>query len=318
MSLHILFVDDEVMVLQAIRRSLRSLSLDWDVHFSSSLAESLDILEAHPIDMVITDMQMPGTDGRAFLAHVHARFPGTIRMVLSGFKSRDAAIRTYSAHRFLSKPVLVTHLVEHIGAVAAHLPDEPAMRLLVNGTTNLLSGRSTLENLRSMLADSGTRMADISPVVKTDPALAIKVLQLGNSGVLGVRPPGADIGACLLALGIDSLRELVNEGGLARTLSDGDPREARLETLLHHARDAAARLALDDDDPAAHLGGLIHVAGALMALDTGTAEETDVSCEHGRNFETGLALLRIWALPSGVVDAAASVHDIPIAAKQRS
>lgn len=48
MSKRILFVDDEMMVLSALQRSLRSMRNEWDMAFVTSGAEALQLMRSSP------------------------------------------------------------------------------------------------------------------------------------------------------------------------------------------------------------------------------------------------------------------------------
>ena len=57
----ILFVDDEVQILKAINRIFADSG--YRIYFSGSAEAALQIMSSNIIDMVITDMRMPGMDG---------------------------------------------------------------------------------------------------------------------------------------------------------------------------------------------------------------------------------------------------------------
>ena len=63
----ILFVDDEPDVLSELRTALQSRAGDWVLHWAEGGAEALDLLAAHDIDVLVTDLGMPGVDGVALL-----------------------------------------------------------------------------------------------------------------------------------------------------------------------------------------------------------------------------------------------------------
>ncbi|MCK4988163.1 MAG: response regulator, partial [Desulfobacterales bacterium] len=60
---HILFVDDEPMVLKGLERTLRKMRAEWEMTFASSSKEALDILGSGSFDVIVSDWRMPEMDG---------------------------------------------------------------------------------------------------------------------------------------------------------------------------------------------------------------------------------------------------------------
>ena len=107
----ILFVDDELFMLDSLRDALRKHRRVWEMRFATSGAEALAELEAQPADVIVSDIQMPGMDGAALLARVQAQYPATIRLVLSGYADPQVIARAAtSAHRILAKPCNIDEL----------------------------------------------------------------------------------------------------------------------------------------------------------------------------------------------------------------
>ena len=86
----VLCVDDEPSILSALKRVLRS--EDCKVLQAGSGTEALALLEQHPVDVVVSDMRMPGMDGAELLAQVRARWPTTSRILLTGYADMKATV----------------------------------------------------------------------------------------------------------------------------------------------------------------------------------------------------------------------------------
>lgn len=102
----ILCVDDEPLVLEGLRDSLRR---SFDVRVASSGADGLTLLRENRrgYAVVISDMRMPGMQGSAFLSEAKRVAPLTVRMLLTGYADTNAAIAAVNdgqIFRFLSKP----------------------------------------------------------------------------------------------------------------------------------------------------------------------------------------------------------------------
>jgi DNA-binding NtrC family response regulator len=101
----LLFVDDEAVELEGLRRSLHGMWGEWEMRFEKSAADALQAMADSRFDAIITDMRMPSMDGAGLLEVVKRRYPGMVRFVLSGQVSKDAVLRSVvPAHQFLSKP----------------------------------------------------------------------------------------------------------------------------------------------------------------------------------------------------------------------
>ncbi len=101
----ILLVDDEPMVLEALKRALRKEG--YELAGANSAEQGLDILAKEKIDVVVSDEMMPGMAGSDFLGIVYSEYPETIRILLTGHPNLDTAIRAINksqVYRFLIKP----------------------------------------------------------------------------------------------------------------------------------------------------------------------------------------------------------------------
>lgn len=103
----ILCVDDEANILSSLRRLFRPAG--YRVLVAESGAAGLEMLEAEQgaVDLVISDMRMPAMDGAHFLAEVRQRWPGILRILLTGYadiESTIAAINEGQIYRYISKP----------------------------------------------------------------------------------------------------------------------------------------------------------------------------------------------------------------------
>ncbi|HEY8027616.1 MAG TPA: HD domain-containing phosphohydrolase [Burkholderiaceae bacterium] len=101
----ILCVDDEPNILSSLRRLLRAPG--YDIFLAESGAAGLALLESETVDIVISDMRMPEMDGARFLEHVRAKWPDTIRLLLTGYADIQSildAINRGEIYRYITKP----------------------------------------------------------------------------------------------------------------------------------------------------------------------------------------------------------------------
>jgi DNA-binding NtrC family response regulator len=143
----ILLVDDEPNVTDALKRALRR--EPYEILTAVSGAAALELLERNHVDVVISDEQMPGMSGSVFLSTVRKQFPNTIRMILSGQASLEAAVRAINegeVYRFFLKPCNPTDLAFTVQQALAHKRLEEQSRRLLREYQKQASTLARLEH----------------------------------------------------------------------------------------------------------------------------------------------------------------------------
>jgi len=330
MTRRVLFVDDEPRILEGLRRLLRPLRDQWDMVFAEGGAPALAELTAAPVDVVVSDMRMPGMDGGQLLEQVAALSPATIRIVLSGQTDDQAASRIVPvAHQFLMKPCdpeTLRDVIERACALRDLLGD-PILRETVGAIESLPPVPGVYLALGRALSNPESSLDDIAGVVERDAALTAKVLQLVNSSFFGQRREVSSVRQACALLGTGLIRSL----GLAHEVFA--PGSWRVEGLslereqAHAVRVAAlARAMLPDPvaGEAAVAAGLMHDLGKLILASRAPAafaRHVAQSREQSRplyrleldhcgvsHAEVGACLLGLWGLPHEVVEAVAHHH----------
>ena len=97
-----LVVDDAPVALRVIKRNL--LSHGYQVLTATSVADAVAILEATPVDLVITDLKMPKVGGLDLVRHVHANFEDTAVIMITGYASIETAVRALRGRELSSQP----------------------------------------------------------------------------------------------------------------------------------------------------------------------------------------------------------------------
>jgi two-component system, probable response regulator PhcQ len=105
MNALVLFVDDDMNLLDGISRALRK--EPYDIRKARSAEEAMKFLNTSPVDVVVADEQMPGMSGTMFLRRVRELYPDTVRYILTGKATMDLAIEAINnggVTRFFLKP----------------------------------------------------------------------------------------------------------------------------------------------------------------------------------------------------------------------
>lgn len=114
----ILFVDDEVNILNSLKRGL--MDVDYNCLFVSSAEKALHVMENEEVNVIVSDMRMPGMDGLELLKIVKERWPKTVRIVLSGYAQLAQVLATVNEadiFRFILKPWKMSE--EFLGVIAS-------------------------------------------------------------------------------------------------------------------------------------------------------------------------------------------------------
>jgi two-component system response regulator HydG len=100
----ILVVDDAPTTLEVLQRNLASQG--YKVFNAPGVAEAIEILNQISIDLVITDLKMPGASGLELVRHVRENFKDTEVMMITGYASVEGAVKAVKtgAEEYLSKP----------------------------------------------------------------------------------------------------------------------------------------------------------------------------------------------------------------------
>ncbi|MGQ3088154.1 sigma-54-dependent transcriptional regulator, partial [Flavobacterium sp.] len=101
---NILIVDDNYDMLELLQRNLRS--LNFHTYKAASVAEAMNVLQYSAVDLLITDLQMPGGNGLELLEYVNGHFPDMPSLVITGFPTVKTALKAtkLGARDYLSKP----------------------------------------------------------------------------------------------------------------------------------------------------------------------------------------------------------------------
>jgi HD-like signal output (HDOD) protein len=330
---NILFVDDEVGVLQGLERTLFEMVDDWDMVFVESADMALNVLSERSFDVIVSDMRMPGMDGATLLSHVHDEYPNVVRIILTGHSELEATLRAMPvAHSFLTKPCkpgLLEEVVRRSCALQAMLADE-SLRTLVGGVAGLPVKPEVYTRLTEAIADPMIDMPQIARIVSRDVGLASKVLHLTNSAFFGSKRSFVSIEQAVTFIGIRMLRKVVLA---AEVFAAFDPKQSlgglSLDEEQKHGLTCAGIARKIAPDPElgeyAFLAGMLHDIGKLVwatrnpklmrqlnrqrvrgeSLMPGV-EESVAGTHHGR---IGAYLLGLWGLEHPVVEAVAHHHD---------
>jgi len=103
----ILFIDDEANILSSLKRLFRPHGYRILVADSGPAGLEMLELEHGAVDVVVSDMRMPGMSGAEVLEQVRLKWPDAVRILLTGYadvSSTIAAINRGEIYRYIAKP----------------------------------------------------------------------------------------------------------------------------------------------------------------------------------------------------------------------
>ena len=337
--MRILLVDTEVNVLRSVTRLITSEMDDWEVETASEADTALQILEEEAIDVVVSDVRMPVTDGAQLLQIVEDLFPNVLRIVLSGIADRDTVLRAIRPmHQFLCKPCEVQELIQLIQRFEEYqgscLP--VALQETIGKANGIPSPPKIVIDINEELESESSNAESMAAIIANDPMLCAKILQLANSAIFGLQNPILDIKHALSVVGTEFLRAIAISLSLYAPEQESACRISR--QIFDHSLEVAAicrnicdREGVDSDVAlAAFTGGVLHDVGKVILLSAFGDDYSKLladSAHKGRPvFEyemeafgachttVGAYLLETWGLPASLIEAVASHHSLEVCA----
>lgn len=335
MSKRLLFVDDEPMVLNGLRRALHSMQREWEMEFVASPGAALECLDRAPFDAIITDMRMPIMDGAQLLEQVKQTHGDVVRVVLSGQSEMETVLRSIApAHQFLSKPCNIQELKTRLAqafAMRDHLQN-PAIASIISRMRSIPSLPALYHELTVALESENTSTCQIEEIISKDVGMAAKILQLANSAFISARGHVSSLREAVCLIGAETVRSLTLSIHVFSQFDRNDSTAALLPPLWDHSVAVAAlaqKIAEAETRSKAageesFTSGLLHDLGKIVLLaempqeykrvvehmgqQTQTMRDLEmefVGCPHE---EIGACLMCTWGLPKSVVEAVEFHH----------
>lgn len=326
----ILFVDDEVDILEGLRMMLHSKRAEWDMSFVGSALEAMDLIEKQPQDVVVTDMRMPGKDGAQLLQEVQERTPEAVRMILSGYSDQESVMRTVKlAHRYLSKPCPPSEMKLAIQK-ALRLRDiilSVQIKQLISRIESLPALPELYRRLTMALMNEGTSLQKIGDIIAQDVGMSTSILRLVNSSFFGLPTRVANVQHAVKLLGTETIRVLILSIHLFSTISPKHLPGFSLKMLWEHSTRVACfakaiaeveNAPMDERDNC-FIAGMLHDVGKLVIATTMTSDykrvlthvrdkeirlcEAEMEVLKTTHSDVGAYLISLWGFSDTIVEA---------------
>ncbi|ETW98212.1 MAG: hypothetical protein ETSY1_19800 [Candidatus Entotheonella factor] len=332
MKPHILFVDDEPNLLDGLRRMLRPMRQDWDMHFAESGPDALQIIDQQPCDVVVSDMRMPGMDGSQLLHKIRQYSPETIRFILSGHSDPSMILRAVGpTHQFLAKPCNAAELKGTLTRACRlrHLLPDPQLLRLVTSIEHLPSMPSLYHQVIGAIQEPLADLETIAELIACDMGMTAKILQIVHSAFFGLQRQLSNPIQAVETLGFETLQAIVIKAQVFVAAEDQTPHAKALQALWAHslaiATCAREIMAVEGGDSVelndTFSAGLLHDVGTLVLishlptlydrsrelmaakhLSVCRAERDVLGVTHAA---IGAYLMGLWGLSDVIIDALA-------------
>lgn len=130
-----LIVDDDELVSQMLARALRSLRPSWLVRSAASGEDALlQLRQGGPVQVMLTDLHMPGMDGVDLARAVRRNHPQVVRVAHTGTTDLADRLPDPSLFHFVAlKPMAIDRLALLLDAALQASAGGSDPRLLVGG-----------------------------------------------------------------------------------------------------------------------------------------------------------------------------------------
>jgi len=340
----ILFVDDDSLVQEFYQFLGSFLGQDYEIFSAQGGEEALNILAQNPMDIVVSDLAMPGMSGQEFMIRVLRTFPESIRFIVSGHADQLTVAQSLMfAHRYFHKPFGLKPFCDALKRICRlkHLVGDPKIKRVVCGLGALPTPPETYFRLGEVLNSPKSSIEQIAEIVMEDPALSVKVLQIVNSAEFGMARRITTPAEAVQILGIEILRALMlsiqafkfYEAKSSLSLSVKQLWSHSLKTAVTAKRLARLENCSPEESEEAFVSGLLHDIGKLVLAANAPAEYqividrcrtegvTAIQMEQevfgATHAQVGAYLLGLWGLPDSIVEAVESHHSLREASERR-
>lgn len=321
----IMFVDDEKLILRGLQRIF--IDGEHKYIYMNSGQDALDYLEEHHVDLICSDITMPGMDGFELLRIMKKAYPQTTRIALSSFNSNQVRrlVEENLAQFYIFKPWKNNELIQNIHKVlnmqrALYTRD---MLKMVNNIDKLPTLPSIYNELTEMIIKE-CDVQKISQLIERDPTISASVLKVANSAYYGRRT--GTLANAIMNIGLQDLKHIVITHAVLDLVSEDEVTFKRLWKQASLSNNILTGFYLEVlKKPVPELyasAGLLHNIGRLIfvaneidykGLVESSRSEQEICQLEKETFgichqDLGGFLLNNWDLPFGYVEAAMYHH----------
>jgi len=312
---------------------------DWShlICFCNSFKELKALLTGVRPDLVLCNIQLPGFIKEEFLRYIQVNCPHALRVVYSKKNNEESLLKIVGAglaHRQFCLPLesSTCYSLEHDIVVRAKIRVRKCWDFIQKGQ-RLPSLPPLIVELEDLLKQPDYAMDDVVNIIKKDPVLCARLLQLVNSALFSKTNQISDLYRAILFLGISKTRKMVLFLCAIRHFQYPKKFHGHALRIINHSIQCGklagiiAHELMPEQTDTAVTAGLLHDIGKLVFLASldGTLRNCSAFMENYGLYasklenevfgithqELGSSLLIWWNFPFSLIDAAAN-HSQPL------
>ncbi len=332
----ILFVDNNSDSTQKFKKTLGSISREWEIETVVNGNEALNLMSKSPFDAVVSDIMIQGMGGVEFLDTVNDRYPETVRIIHSAFTEPEMVLKSKNTvHQFLMKPCSAETMKNTIErtCILRDLLRGEALKKIIAGIRTLPSLPVLYNQIVAEMQSSEPSLRKVGYLISQDVSMSAKTLQLVNSALFGLSQKIADPQQAVVYVGIETLKALVLSFHVFSSFEEeAESCGFSLSKMWRHSL-MTSRLAkniarVENADrkvmEKAMISGMLHDLGKLILFKvpgkykevmslietTGcSSAEAEYAVMDTSHAELGAYLLGLWGLPGNIVETVAFHHN---------
>ncbi|MBU1095792.1 MAG: HDOD domain-containing protein [Bacteroidetes bacterium] len=329
MKTTVLLVEESIK-LDAFENMLAVFGEEYKFLFAKNASQAISLNTQNKIDVILTEMDLPGINGIDLLKIFKNNYPQIIRIISGECKNRSCLTEALTvAHQMIPKPLELEKLkksLSRIKLLQKYLLDENLTKV-INSISDLPTLPQTYIDLEKELSAENISMNKIRGIVVNDLSFTAKVLQIVNSPFFGIANKIRDPMQAVNFLGMNVLRSLM----LFHNLYNGfrvSPKVVKYyekmwvhsnkvgrfaEELIYMSKNKEIEMMED-----AYIAGLLHDIGKVVMLSLHDYPENIFDMTKEKNIrysqaeysiygtshsEVGAYFLTLWELPESIVNA---------------
>ncbi len=333
--LKVLFVDEEINVLNGIKRTLHSYKNEWDMFFTNNPEQALKILSDNLIDVVVSEINIFTVEGEKLLEEVKKGYPSVIRIIFTDETNKEKLLNAFGlAHYFLDKPFTPEELKKKIeqGFYVQSILKNKRLKETIAKVESLPSLPEIYLQIINELSKPDFSTKKISDLIEKDIAMSAKVLRIVNSGFMGINKKINSILEAVNLVGVETIKILFLTLKLFTSLNRGNESRFLLTHIQQHSLSVAQGakkyaqhfIKGKENQDKAFLAGMFHDIGKVIIFTSNelskkileryesgsenllAVEKLTLGVTHA---EVGAYLLSLWGMPYDIVEAVAFHHN---------